>query len=105
VYESVPTSTPDWCSNDPEDYPDEGSSTSYETAVTDFAKYQVVLTAGLEKLDATQAATPMMVSATPTGGGNATATSSLPEFTGAAASLAGQQLLTGMGAAVAAFLL
>jgi hypothetical protein len=105
VYAPDRTSIPDWCSGSPQDYPGEGSSTTFEAARTEFATYQVVLTAGLEKLDATQAATPTIESATPTGSGNATASAGSPDFTGAAASLAGQQLLVGMGAAVAAFLL
>jgi hypothetical protein len=105
VYEPDNTTTPAWCSNAPQDYPTEGLSEVYEAAVTSFGTFQVVLTAGLEKLDATQAATPTMESAMPTGSGNATATAGAPEFTGAAASLAGQQMLVGMGAAVAAFFL
>jgi hypothetical protein len=100
------TSTPSWCSDDPMNWPDEGFSVVDQSAATQFATYQVVLTAGLEKLSATQAATPTMGSAVPTGSANSTATSDLSESAAAAAKVVGgKTLIAGIGAAVAAYFL
>jgi hypothetical protein len=106
VFAPDTTSIPSWCSDDPMNLPDEGSSEAYESAATRFATYQVVLTAGLEKLGATQAATPTIGSAVPTGSVNSTASGALPEFTaGAAKVVGGKTLIAGMGVAVAAYFL
>jgi hypothetical protein len=106
VFAPGTTSTPSWCSDDPMNWPDEEFSVVDQSAATQFATYQVVLTAGLEKLSATQAATPTMGSAVPTGSANSTATSELPESSAAAAKVVVvKTLIAGMGAAVAAYFL
>ncbi|KAL1794465.1 hypothetical protein ACET3X_007886 [Alternaria dauci] len=89
---------------------DEGYSTAFPLTGTSIETYYLVITAGTEKLEATQAATPTLSSAVSTGTGSAAGTGSssgsaaLPEATVAGAPLAGgAPLLMGLGAAIAVF--
>ncbi|CAN9198964.1 unnamed protein product [Alternaria alternata] len=87
----------------------EGYSFVDPVAASDMETYYLVLTAGTEKLDATQAATPTLSSAMSTGTGDAAETGSSgsaaqPEATEGGAPMAtGAPMLMGLGAAIALF--
>jgi hypothetical protein len=88
---------------------DEGYSFSTPYPASDLETYYLVLTAGTEKLDATQAATPTLSSAASTGTGDAAETgpsgsAAQPEATEGGAPMAtGAPMLMGLGAAIALF--
>lgn len=88
---------------------DEGYSYSTPYPASDLETYYLVLTAGTEKLDATQAATPTLSSAMSTGTGDAAETgpsgsAAQPEATEGGAPMAtGAPMLMGLGAAIALF--
>jgi hypothetical protein len=107
-----PSSTvPEWCAEDPDNYPSSAFRSVFELPETDFATYQLIVTAGMEKLNATQGSGPTVASATPTSTGDeaaapfTTSESTGPaEFTGAAGEMVAEgPLMVGLGAAVAAF--
>ncbi|RYN46675.1 hypothetical protein AA0118_g12478 [Alternaria tenuissima] len=87
----------------------EGYSFVDPVAASDMNTYYLVLTAGTEKLDATQAATPTLSNAMSTGTGDAAETGSSgsaaqPEATEGSAPMAtGAPMLMGLGAAIALF--
>lgn len=99
------TSTPDWC--DDETYP--STFTGVQSTQTfrrdEFAMYQVIITAGQEKLNATAGASATLSSAQPTGS-QAVSGSAVSTPTGAAAPMKtlGPAVI-GLGAAMAAFVL
>jgi hypothetical protein len=88
---------------------DEGYSFSTPYPASELETYYLVLTAGTEKLDATQAATPTLSSAASTGTGDAAETgpsgsAAQPEATEGGAPMAtGAPMLMGLGAAIALF--
>jgi hypothetical protein len=109
---SSKTDNPAFCSGlSSGQQPEEGFSTVYPIPASEIETYYLVLTAGTEKLEATQAASPTMSSAMSTGTGSADATSASsgsaasPTATEAGAPMVtGAPLLVGLGAAVAALL-
>ncbi|CAO2655757.1 Nn.00g045600.m01.CDS01 [Neocucurbitaria sp. VM-36] len=99
---------PDWCTDELK-FPEGGYVSSFPVERKNFATYQVVITAGEEKLDATQGASATFSSATPTGSQASTGPSGSvagPQETGAAAPLARVgPVMVSLGAAAACFVL
>ncbi|KAH9859621.1 hypothetical protein IAQ61_011402 [Plenodomus lingam] len=99
---------PAWCEEGP-GVRTVGSATTFDALPTSFGTFQVVVTAGLEKLDATQGAGVTASSAQPTatgppsGASSVAGSSGLPEATGAAVALRMQGgVVMGLGVAAAA---
>ncbi|KAI8935117.1 hypothetical protein NX059_007711 [Plenodomus lindquistii] len=100
---------PEWCS-DGQKAPSEGSITTYPALASSFATFQVIVTAGEEKLSATQGASvsPSTVQPTATGSNTAAASTSGSsgdvQTTGAAVSLLSRSgTIAGLGAVMAVF--
>ncbi|RAR16445.1 hypothetical protein DDE83_000010 [Stemphylium lycopersici] len=97
---SVPTS----CGDDVGDTSEDGHTTEFIAEPSNFATYQLVITAGEGLLSASPAATPTESDAQSTGG-DETSSSDAPEDTGNAATKAtGMPIIMGLGAAAAFFL-
>lgn len=97
--------TADWCDQDTFPATYTGTVTSGTFAHSDIGTYQVVITAGQEKLNATTGASATLSSAQPTGS-QAQSGSAAATFTGAAAPMKTVgPAVVGLGAAMAAFVL
>lgn len=92
---------PSWCTDEDRK---EAYTTTVEIAPTDIATYQLVLTAGLEKLSATQGASVSGAGAKPTESG-ASSNSVAPTSTNAASMPTFAPAVIGLGAAAAAIFL
>lgn len=110
AFNGTTRSTPAYCEDD-EAYPSTDVTSTLTVAASNFGTYQVVITAGTEKLSATQGATPSTSSAAPTvpivtATGSIVPSASPPASTGAAASVSAMgSMMVGVGSGVMAVVL